>query len=342
VPPPATSDPARSETVDLVPIDRFNLRPELLNERAVYRLGRLAPATLTAYTADWADYSAWCRTQQIPARTTDPATVTGYLAYLASLLDDQGNPAVAHATLERRVAAIAFGHAIADLPSPTAEPIVRDALAFWAHQLGTNPRRQPAKAFTTRQLRQLVEHQPPTRAGDRNRALLLVGFAAALRRSELAALTTADIETVDEGLVITIRNSKTDQTGDGEHIGIPYGANPTTCPVRAHHTWLTTRGDHPGPWLVRIRRGDTLDTNTAGIAGAAVNDIVQAACRTAGLPDGYSAHSLRAGFITTAAAAGVPQWAIMAHARHRSILVNTRYIRRGTLFISNAAAQLGL
>jgi integrase len=323
-------------------IDRFDLHVETLTERNLYRLGRLAPATIDAYRSDWSDYANWCMTRGLNPRTGDPATVTSYLAYLATLTDDDGRPAIAHTTLQRRVAAIAFGHQLADLPTPTAEPIVRDALAFWAHELGTGPRRPPAKALTIRQLRQLVEHQPNTRTGARNRALLLVGFAAALRRSELAALTINDLEVVDEGLIVTIRTSKTDQTGAGEQIGLPYGANPATCPVRAHHTWLEHRGDQPGSWLVRIRRGDVLDSHVAGIAGAAVNDIVQSAARLAGLPAGYSAHSLRAGFITAAATAGVPQWAIMAHARHRSILVNTRYIRRGTLFISTAAAQLGL
>ncbi len=79
-------------------------------------------------------------------------------------------------------------------------------------------------------------------------------------------------------------------------IGVPYGANPGTCPVRAQTAWLQHRGTSPG--ACRINRGDRLTTPLAGITGAAVNDIVQAACLTAGLPAGYSGHSLRAGFVT--------------------------------------------
>jgi integrase len=319
----------------------FGLDPDQLTERALYRLGRTAPSTLRAYRSDWADFRDWCASRRLTARPAEPATITGYLAYLATLVDDDGAPAVAHATLERRVAAIAYSHGLAAAVTPTGDPIVRDALEFWAHQLGTGTR-EKAKPLTTRLLRQVVEHQPASRAGARNRALLLIGFAAALRRSELAALDVEDFELVDEGLVITIRHSKTDTTATGELIGIPYGAHTPTCPVRAHTAWLDRRGAQPGSWLSRIRRGDVIDPGRAGIGAAAVNTIIQTACRDAGRPAGYSGHSLRAGFITSAAEAGVPQWAIMAHARHRSILTNTRYIRRGTIWQSNAAAQVGL
>ncbi len=163
-----------------------------------------------------------------------------------------------------------------------------------------------------------------------------------MRRSEIAALQYADIEPVDEGLIVTIRSSKTDQTGQGELIGIPYGANPTTCPVRAYQAWLQHRGSSPGPWVCRINRGDRLTIPLAGITGAAVNDIVQAACLAAGLPAGYSGHSLRAGFVTAAAEAGLPEWAIMTQSRHRSPTTMAGYIRRGSLFRENPAGGVGL
>ncbi len=278
--PPQSSETAdrasggMSGTPDLGVLARFLPGPVSLTERAIYRLGSTAPSTIRAYLADWTDFRSWCTTHHHTPLPGAATTVTGYIAYLASLTDETGTPTVASATLQRRTAAIAYAHDLADLPSPTAEPIVGDALRFWAHQRGTAPERK-AKPLTTRLLRQVVEAIPPSRAGARNRALLLIGFAGALRRSEVAALQYADIEQVDEGLIVTIRTSKTDQTGHGELIGIPYGANPTTCPVRAHQTWVQHRGTSPGAWLLRINRGDRITTPLAGITGAAVNDIVQ-------------------------------------------------------------------
>jgi len=180
------------------------------------------------------------------------------------------------------------------------------------------------------ELSQVIDTIPPSRAGTRNRALFLVGFAADLRRSELAALQLEDIEDVDEGLIVTITSSKTDQTSQGDIIGIPYGAHPPTCPVRAHQNWVTTRGTQPGPWLLRINRGDHLDQHRRGITGAAINNIIQNTCTIAGLPASYSGHSLRAGFITSAAEYGVPQWVITNQSRHKSPITNTANIQRGT------------
>ncbi len=178
-----------SGTPSLEVLARFLPGPVELTERVIYRLGSTAPSTIRAYLADWTDFRGWCTTHQLAALPASATTVTGYIAYLASLTDETGTPAVAYATLQRRTSAIAYAHHLADLPSPTQVPIVGDALRFWAHQRGTAPEGK-AKPLTTRLLRQVVEALPPTRAGARNRALLLIGFAGALRRSEIPHSST--------------------------------------------------------------------------------------------------------------------------------------------------------
>jgi len=187
----------------------------------------------------------------------------------------------------------------------------------------------------------MIAKLPSGARGDRDRALLLVGFAAALRRSELVALDVNDVVARPEGLVVNIRRSKTDQEGAGRKVGVPYGSHPQTCPVRAVEAWRQAgRIDEGALFLSFDRRGRQTQQR---LHPSAVPRIVPRALAATGAdPEPYSAHSLRAGLATAAAEAGVSERAIMAQTGHRGVVVARGYIREGSLFRENAAAQIGL
>ena len=175
----------------------------------------------------------------------------------------------------------------------------------------------------------------------RDRALLLIGFAGAFRRSELVALNVDDITDVDEGLHIDVLRSKSDQEGAGNVVGVPYGSHPPTCPVRAWRAWLEVSGITEGAVFRGItRHGKISDTR---LTARAVADLVKARAKAAGLDDAtFAAHSLRAGFATEAFSQSVPEFSVMKHGRWKSSSSMRGYIREGSLWGDNAAAKLGL
>jgi len=175
----------------------------------------------------------------------------------------------------------------------------------------------------------------------RDHALLLIGFMGALRRSELSALCIEDVTFANEGLVLVIRRSKTDQIGEGEPVGIPYGSDPTTCAVRVLKRWITIADVSGGPIFCAItRHGHVL---RHPLTGDSIARLVQRRAAAAGLdPRNYGAHSLRAGFATEAAANSIAESDIMRQTRHRSAAVMRCYVRYGSIWLNNPCSRLGL
>ena len=175
----------------------------------------------------------------------------------------------------------------------------------------------------------------------RDRALILLGFAGAFRRSELVGLDVEDCDFGKDGLTVTLRRSKTDQDGAGRKIGIPYGSNPETCPVRVHSI-VDRAGGHY--WRAAV----PVDQSPRARAAGAVVRYRRGPCREeagerAGLDAAkYAGHSLRAGHATSAAIAGASERSIMNQTGHRSVQMVRRYIRDGSLFRENSAGKLGL
>jgi len=175
----------------------------------------------------------------------------------------------------------------------------------------------------------------------RDRALILLGFAGAFRRSELVGLDIEDLEFNREGLVAAIRRSKTDPEGQGRKVGIPRGGYPETCPVRAVQAWLEVLGADEGPLFRGITRHGRIDGRR--LTPQSVPLVVKRLAARAGLEAAdLAGHSLRAGLATSAAMAGASERAIMNQTGHRSAMMVRRYIRDGSLFRENAAAQVGL
>lgn len=288
-----------------------------------------AEATRRAYGSDWRHFADWCAGHGLSALPAAPQTVGVYLAAHEKLLS--------MATLTRRLSSIATAHRMAEHPMDTRHPAIRDVMRGLRRAKGTMNRH--AEALTTPRLRRVLATCGDRLLDLRDRALLLVGFAGALRRSEIVALDVTDIAVSAEGLRVTIRRSKTDQDGEGHVIAIGRTGS-ATCPVAAYEIWIAAAGIVEGKAFRRVdRHGNVGD----GLSARAVALLVQHRAGLAGLDARiYSGHSMRAGLATSAAAAGVEERVIMQTTRHRSTAVLRRYIRDGELFARNLAAEVGL
>lgn len=289
-----------------------------------------SPATRRAYTADWADFTTWCEGRELSSLPAEPATVARYAADLA----ERG---LKVATIRRRITAISVAHQARELESPTKALAVRKVLAGIRRRHGVA---QDAKApIVPDDLRAMLAHLDDSARGTRDRALLLLGFAGAFRRSELVALQVEDLQTRREGLVVTIRRSKTDQEGEGAQIGIPRGKDKRLCPVRAVEAWIKAAGITEGPLFRPIDRHGTI--KPAALKDVEVWRLVKRLAEACGYdPADYGGHSLRAGLATAAARAGVEERDIMRQTRHKSERILRRYIRGAKLFEDNAADGL--
>jgi integrase len=268
----------------------------------------------------------------LPSLPAAPETVGLYIAALA----ESHRPA----TISRRMAAIAAAHKARGYESPAS--MRHGAVAsVWHGIRRTHGVAQKAKApVLVEDLRAMVRKLRQGIIGTRDRALLLIGFAGAFRRSELVALNVEDLQFTSDGLVITLRRSKVDQEGEGRKIGIPYGSHPETCPVRSLKAWLEAASIESGTVFRSVTRHGKI---AARMSGYAVALVVKKYAGVLGLePAAYSGHSLRAGLATSAAIAGVSERAIMNQTGHRSSAMVRRYIRDSSLFRENAAAKVGL
>jgi integrase len=212
---------------------------------------------------------------------------------------------------------------------------VRLTLRGIARTHGTAQRR--AKPLTVAELLHLTSAAATTR-DKRDHALLLIGFAGAFRRSELVAIDVENLAFVDEGVVVTIRRSKTDQEGQGRNVAIPVGRGPS-CPVRALSAWLAASGIEKGPVFRRVARDGTVGAERLSSQTVALV-LKEQIARTGGDPAGVSGHSLRAGFVTSAAKAGASSWKIRQQTGHKSDAMLARYIRDAELFSDNPASRL--
>jgi site-specific recombinase XerD len=293
-----------------------------------------APRTLRAYQSDWTDFQAFCEGQGMTCLPAQPETVA---LYLASLADQNRKPA----TISRRLAAISKMHSAKGYDSPAA---MRHAgvKEVWSGIRRSKGMAQNAKAAAvTEYLKRMLEQIPDSLIGIRDRALLLVGFTGALRRSELVALDIQSIQFVAEGLVLTIPRSKTDQEGSGEKIAIAPGRMPATCPIRSLHSCLRVSGISSGPVFRSITRHQKISPKA--LTDQVVALQVKRYAGAAGLdPSLFSGHSLRAGLATSAAIAGASERRIQDRTRHRSVVMVRRYIRDGNLFRDNVSGLVGL
>jgi integrase len=301
----------------------------LADQARAYATAAHAPNTRRAYRSDWRHFAAWCAAAGAEPLPAQPAAVALYLTQMAHT--------AAYATIQRRLAAISQAHRMSRLPVPAQDESVRLVMAGIRRRLGI-AHAKAKRPVRVDELRLILGAVPDTLPGRRDRALLLVGFVGAFRRSELVGIDVAHIERAPAGLIVTLPRRKNDQDGRGTKVALPHSSAAGVCPVRALDAWLEASGITAGPVFRSCEHGRARDGR---LSGTAVSSILKRYCVAVGLdPAAYSAHSLRSGLVTSAAAAGKPERAIQQQTGHKSLLVMRRYIRDGELFRNNCAAGL--
>ena len=299
----------------------INCTTELPDQVREYVQASLSENTRRAYLSDLAHFQAW------GGRT--PASDVVVASYLAAHAER-----LSVATLSRRLAAIAKAHGAA-ASNPARSPLVKATMRGIMRRHKAPPRQ--AKPLLRDELFAVLAQTGTDLKDVRDRALLLVGFAGGFRRSELVGLDKEDIEMVKEGLVIHLRRSKTDQCGTGRQVAIPFGRT-RWCAVAALSEWLHRSEIESGALFRRIDRHGHL---LARLSGEAVSLVIRSWLAAAGMAvDGYSGHSLRAGFATSAAQAGLNECEIRRQTGHASPSVLATYIRQQDLFAGNPVSSL--
>ena len=287
--------------------------------RAFQRAGK-AKSTQRAYASDIRLFSAWCLKLGFQAMPASSLVVLEFLTHEATA----GAKA---STIARRLAAIRYAHKLAGQRDPTDDEGLREGLRGIRREIGIRPTQKAAA--TADIMAAILMRTPDTLTGKRDRALLALGFAGAFRRSELVALDVADLREDPEGMRVLVRRSKVDQEGQGFEKAIPTGR--FIRPVAMVREWLDDAGITEGPVFRPVNKAGRVEANRLG--DKTVERIIKRYCTAAGLDAStFGAHSLRAGYITSAAERGADLARIMDQSGHRDPRTVVGYIRRANAF----------
>ena len=309
--------------------------PAILDEQieraAAYAKAARSGATRRAYGSDWAIFTAWCEAHGLDALPANPDVVAVFAA-------DQATGGLNPSTIGRRVAAIGHYHRAAGYPAPSALPtagrLAEVMAGIRAEHGGAKQRKAPADAKALRNMLHAIQGNGLRAV--RDRAILAIGMAAALRRSEIVALRVEHVAIVPEGLRLTIARSKTDRVGEGAMIAIPEGTR--IRPKALLLGWMAAAGHGEGPLFRRLSRKDALID--AAMSDRAIARLVQQYAEAAGYnPAHFAGHSLRAGFITEGAAQGAAIFKLQEVSRHKSVQVLSDYVRNAELFKDHAGRR---
>lgn len=297
-----------------------------------------APATLRAYAHDWSRFEAWCNARNVRALPASDVDVAAHLAFLEAL---EGERHLSLSAIERTYCAIALRHRIANAPGwtpPRGYPadVMLELGSIRRKRAGT---RRSKDALVKKDLLKIIR----AASGDglrevRDRAMLLLGFWTASRRSEIVALNVGDVQLTDDGVTVHLVRSKVDQLAEG-YDKAALARDDELCPRAALRRWLELANVVDGAVFRGVNRWGHVATSA--LTAAAYADVVKARCGAVGFdPDRFAGHSLRSGFVTTAARARKPLDVIMKQTGHKDTRTVVGYIKRATLFDDNATEGL--
>lgn len=310
--------------------------PDLAKKAVEYLESSKSEATKSAYRSDWIRFVDWAEQRDLDFLPSNASTVAMYITWLAE-------SGLAVSTISRALTSISQAHKAAKIDTPTRALEVVEVFKGIRRKIGTAQRH--AKPLLLSELKKVLDSLRPTFLGRRDAALLMLGWAGALRRSEICLVDFEDLDFVDEGMILTIIRSKTDQEAEGYKIGIPFGRDEKYCPVKRVQHWIALAKIEKGPVFFSVgtagKKFHTDVSNPKRISARYVNSIIKKRVQQAGFsPLGYSGHSLRAGFVTSAAKMETPEHLIQIHTRHRSTKVLRGYIRLGSLFAENPMSTM--
>lgn len=290
-----------------------------------------ADNTIKAYESDWNDFCDWCDYHQVSAFPAIPETIVNYI-------NDLADNAKAN-TVARRISALTENFDAAGIQdNPCRFPIVKNALRGIKRMKGVIQHGKLPILFDD--IKEMLTYlEGDTLQQTRDKAILLVGFYGAMRRSEIANLDVDDIQFTRLGMLLTLRKSKTDQYDQGQLIAIPIVQDKNICAVHALKEWLRLSGITSGPVFRGFTRSHTI--RKTRISDKTIALIVKHYVALMGMdPREYGAHSLRHGFATTAAQHHVEEREIMRQTRHRSQAVVRRYIDEADRLIDNPVFKI--
>ena len=344
---------------DLIPTDEgaagglqlpAGLTPEDVSRVTSYAAQDLSESTRRVYALQWKQFTRWAEERGADALPADPATVAAYLSERA--------PERSVSWITQAAAAIRKAHERAGADSPTLSAGVQRTMKGIRRTHGTPP--EPKAAARTVHIRRMVQaicekrgERPAEDAGParrasylrglRNEAIILLGYAAALRRSELAAVKREHVTFNPDGLELLIPRSKGDQEGEGAVVGVNYGKE--LCPVTALRRWMDAAGIESGPIFRAVPRHAMIapDRRAEPITGRTVRNAIHGAAEAAGLDaDAFAGHSLRRGHLTQGALNGADLSRLQAQARHADPRTTSEYIEDANRMQTNTSRDLGL
>lgn len=327
-----------STALDLVRPEPSALPPGLTELDAARITRAIAAAksetTRRVYAQVWGHWERWCARRETRPLPADPLALAAYLT-------ERAEDGKAISTLDMSCTVIRHVHRMTGAEDPVGSEAVRQVRRGLVRTYGAAPRRL-ARPLTIEEIRTIVAGiDQTTPIGIRDAAIILLGYASALRRGELVGLTLTDVEPKPAGLLLHVRQSKTDRDGHGQQVAVAHGQHALTDPVAALNAWRAVRGETPGALFTRIW---ATTVSLQPLSGHVVARMLRARAEAAGL-DGtrITGHSLRAGHATAAALAGVPLNRIAAQTRHKdlTVLVN-RYIRPLEALATTSSRDLGL
>ena len=307
------------------------------------RFARAAKSSSTrgAYESDWADFERFCHLHAVEALPAAPQTIATYIAALA-----RHGPAIPRlrrgadgepeafvrpatvATIRRRLVGISQKHKMQGFPSPTGHLAVTEVMKGIAVELKVAQVKKSALTFDLLEI--ALRYVDASLRGVRDRALLLVAFAGAFRRSEVAGIRIEDLDFRPGGVVVLLRSSKTDQEGQGARVPLPRQKSSVVCPVASLEAWIEQAGIESGPVFRAFSPRNELKENAMN--GRDVAEVLKRLVGIAEIDGDFSGHSFRSGFITSGIRKGVPERDLMRITRHRSERVFRGYIEEAELF----------
>jgi integrase len=302
-------------------LDIFERRPDLRDDVADYARASESKNTAKARRFDWAVFTEWCGDHVVQPLPASPATVAAFLA------DQSKHAGKAVATVHRYARSIGAIHALRGCEMPTKHEAVKRVLAGIRRERGV--KQKQLEAFDAAVASVVLPGYAPANelAQLRDRAIVLIGLHTAMRASEICSLDLDDLRRAADGYIIMLRKSKTDQEGVGAPLALfALDDQPEFCPVRAVDAWLRAIDLQDGPLFCGFKRNGAprFARMTPGTVNVIVRRVIEASGQSA---EGYGAHSLRAGYVTTARKSGVEWAAIMEQTRHKRLETAKLYTR---------------
>ena len=293
-----------------------------------------AKNTVRAYKSDFNDFGIFCAKNGFKSLPSEPKIVSLYLTHLST-------KDIKMSTLKRRLVSIGVIHKLKGHYLDTKHPsIIENIMGIKRRKGSIQKGKKPLLINHLKQIINVIDKQKDEIIKkQRDRSIILIGFSGGFRRNEIVSLNYDDLEFVPEGLKITLKRSKTDQFGEGTIKGLPFFDNSKYCPVKSIQKWIELSKINSGPLFRRFTKSSNLFKDR--LTDQTVALLIKKYLQLAGIDNkNYSGHSLRSGFATTAAEAGVEERSIMAMTGHKSTEMVRRYIKDANLFKNNALNKI--